>query len=136
MLQSPTFSPIIIRLGRQSRTPLPTRLRCHYYRPWAIMYKYRSGTICLHYRLWAILLVMDYPIQTSSQLSEHLKSLRKEKGLTQTQLGQLLGIGQARVADIEKNPGLVRVDQLLQILHALDDRLALKVRATTPKPDS
>ncbi len=78
---------------------------------------------------------MDYPIQISSQLSEHLKSLRKEQGLTQTQLGQLLGVGQARVADIEKNPGLVRVDQLLQILHALDARLALKVRATTPKLD-
>lgn len=79
---------------------------------------------------------MDYPIQTSSQLSEHLKSLRKAKGLSQTQLGQLLGIGQVRVADIEKNPGLVRVDQLLQILHTLDARLALKVSATTPEPDS
>lgn len=69
---------------------------------------------------------MDYPIQTPSQLTTHLKSLRKAKGLSQTQLGLLLGIGQARIADIEKNPGLISVEQLLRILHALDTRLALK----------
>jgi HTH-type transcriptional regulator/antitoxin HipB len=77
--------------------------------------------------------VMDDPIQTAAQLSAHIKSLRKAKGLTQTQLGQLLGLGQVRIADIEKSPGTISVDQLIKILQALDTRLALQpVASRTP----
>lgn len=65
------------------------------------------------------------PIQTSTQLSVHIKSLRKARGLTQTALGQRVGVKQVRMADIEKNPGAVSLDQLLQVLHALDARLLL-----------
>jgi HTH-type transcriptional regulator/antitoxin HipB len=65
------------------------------------------------------------PIQTPDQLAVHIKSLRKLLGLTQAQLGERLGVKQARVADIERNPGSVSVDQLLQVLHALDARLLL-----------
>jgi HTH-type transcriptional regulator/antitoxin HipB len=79
---------------------------------------------------------MDYPIQSATQLSAHLKSLRKAKGLSQKQLGQLLELGQVRVADIEKNPAVVSVGQLLRILHILDARLVLKPPATTPQTDS
>ena len=70
------------------------------------------------------------PIQSPSQLSAHLKSLRKTHGLTQSQLGARIGVGQTRVADIEKQPGAVSVDQLLQVLHALDARLLLAPTAT------
>ena len=69
--------------------------------------------------------LLTYPIQTAGQLSVHLKSLRKARGLTQTALGLRLGVKQVRVADIEKNPGAVSLDQLLQVLHALDARLLL-----------
>ena len=44
---------------------------------------------------------MDYPIRLANQLRAHLRSLRKQHGLTQAQLGQRLGIGQVRVAEIE-----------------------------------
>lgn len=66
-----------------------------------------------------------FPIQTPAQLSVHLKSLRKARGLTQAALGQRLGVKQVRIADIESNPGAVSLDQLLQVLHALDARLLL-----------
>ena len=66
-----------------------------------------------------------YPIQASAQLSVHLKSLRKARGLTQTALGARIGIKQVRMADIERNPGAVSLDQLMQVLHALDARLQL-----------
>lgn len=66
-----------------------------------------------------------FPIQTPAQLSVHIKSLRKARGLTQAALGQRLGVKQVRVADIENNPGAVSLDQLLQVLHALDARLLL-----------
>lgn len=69
--------------------------------------------------------LQTFPVHTSAQLSVHLKSLRKARGLTQTALGLRIGIKQVRVADIEKNPGAVSLDQLLQVLHALDARLQL-----------
>ena len=69
--------------------------------------------------------LQTFPIQTPSQLSVHLKSLRKARGMTQTALGERIGVKQVRIADIEKNPGAVSLDQLLQVLHALDARLLL-----------
>lgn len=69
--------------------------------------------------------LQTFPVQTPAQLSVHIKSLRRARGLTQTALGQRIGVKQVRVADIEKNPGSVSLDQLLQVLHALDARLLL-----------
>jgi HTH-type transcriptional regulator/antitoxin HipB len=68
---------------------------------------------------------MSYPLLASAQLSTHLKSLRRAKGWSQAELGRQLGLSQVRIARIEKNPGLVSVDQLLCILQRLDSRLAL-----------
>lgn len=65
------------------------------------------------------------PIQTASQLSAHLKSLRKARGMTQAQLGQRIGVKQVRIADIERDPGAISVEQLLEIVHALGARLQL-----------
>ena len=69
---------------------------------------------------------MDHPLQLASQLGRHLKSLRKSRGLTQAQLGALLGVGQVRVAAIEKNPASVSLDQLLRMLAALNAQLVLR----------
>lgn len=69
--------------------------------------------------------LQTFAIQTPAQLSVHLKSLRKARGMTQTALGERIGVKQVRIADIEKNPGAVSLDQLLQVLHALDTRLML-----------
>jgi HTH-type transcriptional regulator/antitoxin HipB len=69
--------------------------------------------------------LQTFPIQAPDQLSVHIKSLRKARGLTQSALGERIGVKQVRVADIENNPGSVSLDQLLQILHALDARLLL-----------
>jgi len=69
---------------------------------------------------------MDYAIRLADQLRAHLRALRKRHGLTQAQLGQRLGLGQARIAEIEARPGLVSVDQLVQILSALGATLVLR----------
>ena len=69
---------------------------------------------------------MDYPIRLADQLRAHLRSLRKQRGLTQAQLGQRLGIGQVRVAEIEARPGLVSVDQIIKLLSALGTALVLR----------
>lgn len=69
---------------------------------------------------------MDYPIQTPPQLAIHLRSLRRARGLSQAALGELLGVGQTRVARIEGNPTAISVDQLIEILGALGVQLVLR----------
>ena len=69
---------------------------------------------------------MDYPIQSPGQLSSHLRALRKARGLSQAQLGTLLGVGQTRVTRIEHNPTAISVDQLIGILNALGVQMVLR----------
>lgn len=80
---------------------------------------------------------MDYPIRFSDQLKQHLRALRKAKGLTQTQLGKLLGVGQVRIAEIERDPSAVSVAQLFKLLTALDAHLVLRDSRpdSAPRPD-
>ena len=68
----------------------------------------------------------DFPIQTPQQLSSHLRSLRKRLHLSQGQLGIRLGVEQARVGKIERNPGVVSVEQLLELLATLDAELVIR----------
>jgi len=72
-----------------------------------------------------------YPIRFADQLRQHLKGLRKKHGFTQAKLGQLLGVSQARIAEIEANPGLVNLDQLLQVFSALGVTLSLQELQTS-----
>ena len=69
---------------------------------------------------------MDYTVSIADQLRLHLKSLRKAKGVTQAQLGELLGVGQVRIAEIERSPGAISVDQLVRLLAALDVQIVLR----------
>jgi len=73
-----------------------------------------------------------YPIHLPSQLSAYLRSLRKTKGLTQADLGKMLGVSRARVGEIEKDPSNVGFSQLLRILHLLGARLMLDVESSRP----
>ena len=68
---------------------------------------------------------MDYPIQSPGQLSAHLRSLRKSRGLNQAQLGAALGVGQTRIARIERDPTAVSVEQFLALLGALGVQMVL-----------
>ena len=69
---------------------------------------------------------MDYPIQSPGQLSAHLRSLRKSRGLNQVQLGAALGVGQARIARIERDPTAVSVEQFMAVLGALGVQVVLR----------
>jgi HTH-type transcriptional regulator/antitoxin HipB len=75
---------------------------------------------------------MHYLIQTPSQLSAHLRSLRKAQGLTQAQLGRQAGLDQTRIAKIERDPRLVSVGQLLRILSLLGVRIVLQTSTELP----
>jgi HTH-type transcriptional regulator / antitoxin HipB len=69
---------------------------------------------------------MDYPLKTTEQLREQLRSLRKKHRLTQARLGELIGVTQARVVEIEANPGSVSLQQIMQVLHALGAGLVIR----------
>lgn len=69
---------------------------------------------------------MDYAIRFPDQIRQQLRALRKAKGLTQAQLGKLVGVGQVRIAEIEKDPSAVSVAQLFKLLTALDAHVVLR----------
>jgi HTH-type transcriptional regulator / antitoxin HipB len=68
---------------------------------------------------------MSFALRIPDQLKQHLRALRKSRGLTQGQLGALVGVRQARIAEIEANPGVVSLDQLIKLLAALGGTLYL-----------
>lgn len=70
---------------------------------------------------------MDYPLLTPKQLAANLRSLRREKQLTQSSLGLKLGLSQRRIATIELEPEAVSIGQMMRILALLDARLVLRV---------
>lgn len=68
---------------------------------------------------------MNHTVQIPSQLSSHLRALRKAKGLSQAELGKRLGLSQARVARIEGAPLSISVEQLLSVFTVLGVRLSM-----------
>ena len=73
-------------------------------------------------------------LQTSAQLANHLRSFRKARGLTQSALGQLTGLKQARIAKIERDPSRVSIGQLLQLLAVLNVQVLLAPLAPKGPP--
>ena len=69
---------------------------------------------------------MDYPLELSDQLAQHLRALRKARGLSQADLASKLGLTQSRIAAIERNPAALSAGQLLRVLNALDAQLVLR----------
>jgi HTH-type transcriptional regulator / antitoxin HipB len=69
---------------------------------------------------------MDYLISVPGQLAPQLRSLRKVRGLSQTDLANRLGVSQSRIAAIESNPTAVSAGQLLEVLAILGTNLVLR----------
>ena len=75
---------------------------------------------------------MNLQVMLPEQLGSYLKAIRLSQGLTQVQLAQRLGLSQSRIVEIEKKPGRIRVEQLLQVLHVLQTRLVLQDPRSNP----
>jgi HTH-type transcriptional regulator/antitoxin HipB len=67
-------------------------------------------------------------VQSPSQLSVHLKSLRKSRGLTQAQMADRLQITQERYSQIERSPEVVATERLLGIFAVLGVDMLLRLR--------
>jgi len=81
-------------------------------------------------------MVAVFPVRFPDQLRQHLRALRKRHGLTQAQLGALIGVSQARIAEIEANPGLVSFEQLMKLLSVLGVSLTLQEAPAAPAASS
>ncbi|BAP88052.1 transcriptional regulator, XRE family [Burkholderiales bacterium GJ-E10] len=68
-------------------------------------------------------------IRTSGQLGPILRQMRKAKGLSQAELGSLLGLSQERISAIESHPERVTLDQLLTVLMKLDAEIIVGSRS-------
>jgi HTH-type transcriptional regulator/antitoxin HipB len=77
---------------------------------------------------------MSFPIDTPTQLRAVLRALRQARGLSQEQLGNLLGVNQKRIARIERAPEVTSFDQITRLVAALGGRIVLESDPTDEKP--
>jgi len=70
--------------------------------------------------------------RNSKQLGAIIKMLRKQRKLTQAQLGKNAGVKQGQISTIEKGAEGVRLSTLFKVLSALDCEINVRPR-TEPK---
>ena len=75
---------------------------------------------------------MDLNLAFPEQLSLHLRSLRKARGLTQAQLAARMGVVQSRIAALEKDATKLTAEQLLRLLAALNASVVLRMKDIEP----
>jgi HTH-type transcriptional regulator / antitoxin HipB len=71
---------------------------------------------------------MDHRIISTKNLGGALRAARKKKGMSQTQVGQSVGLDQPSVSKIERGEASARMDTLFRLLAALDLELILQSR--------
>ena len=78
-----------------------------------------------------------YPVDTPLQLRTILRSLRQSRGLTQAQLGKMIGVSQKRIARIEAAPEVTAFDQIARMVSAMGGHLVIQEspRHRTAEPD-
>ena len=64
-------------------------------------------------------------------IGDKIKTLRKQKGLTQAQLGELVGVQKAQISKIEKSTANVKIVTVLKVLRALGAKLTWEVEENT-----
>ncbi|WP_224994298.1 helix-turn-helix domain-containing protein [Cesiribacter sp. SM1] len=60
-------------------------------------------------------------------IGDMIKAARKERNLTQEQLGQLIGVKKAQVSRLENNASNVTIDTILKVFKALEAKVNFKV---------
>jgi len=70
-------------------------------------------------------------IRSANQMVTIIKQHRIERGLTQSQLGEIVGMSQKKIATLETLAVTPRIDILLSIMAALD--LTMSVQSSNQK---
>jgi len=70
----------------------------------------------------------QYEFELSMEiLGEKLKQLRKEKMLTQEQLGKLIGVQKAQISKLENGNNSATISTVLKVFHALRAKVKFKI---------
>ena len=60
-------------------------------------------------------------------LGETIKSVRKERALTQEQLGKLIGVQKSQISKLERNTKNVTIETILKVFEALKAKVKFSV---------
>jgi len=60
-------------------------------------------------------------------IGKAIKQTRKERNMTQEELGKLIGVQKAQISRIESNASNVTIDTLLRVFRALQAKVKLQV---------
>lgn len=66
-------------------------------------------------------------------IGEAIKQARKERKLTQTQLGELIGVKKAQISKIENNLTDARFETILKVFRALNAKINFNVELLNQK---
>ena len=70
--------------------------------------------------------MFEYELQMDL-IGKAIKQIRKERNLTQEELGKLIGVQKAQISRLESNAGNVKMDTLLRVFTALKAKVKLQV---------
>ncbi|MFN8206027.1 MAG: helix-turn-helix transcriptional regulator [Bacteroidales bacterium] len=62
-------------------------------------------------------------------LSEKLRQLRKERNLTQEELGKLVGVQKAQISKLERSVNNTTIATILKVFQALDAKVLIRIDA-------
>ncbi|MHA8066682.1 helix-turn-helix domain-containing protein [Aquirufa sp. ROCK2-A2] len=68
----------------------------------------------------------EYDLQMDL-IGHAIKQSRKERRLTQEELGKLIGVQKAQISRLEKNPRNVTIETLIRVFHALKAQVKLQI---------
>ena len=66
-------------------------------------------------------------------LGEMIRTVRKEKHLTQEQLGKLIGVNKSQISKLEKNTKNVTIETILKVFRALKTNIKFTLERTNDK---
>jgi HTH-type transcriptional regulator/antitoxin HipB len=72
----------------------------------------------------------EYPVKTPKQLGSILQGFRKDKLLTQAQVGERIGLLQKEVSKLELDSTNASLNRIFKLLAALELELVVRPRGT------
>lgn len=71
----------------------------------------------------------QYEVELKLELiGDMIQQARKQRNLTQQQLGELIGVKKAQISRLENNTGNVTIETILKVFNALEAKVNINVK--------
>ncbi len=67
-------------------------------------------------------------VTTAEQLASYLQDIRHTQGLSQSKVGEKIGLRQGTISNFEQNPDSTKLETLFKLLSALELEVEIKPR--------